>query len=58
MNRKSNQLGGILLLAIGMVPGCVSANRANTGSDDVASDGPVEMVVLNRTQDPVRMYAN
>lgn len=53
MDQKSSQLGGILLLSIGLVAGCASAN---TASDDVNSDAVVEMVVLNRTSAVVTAF--
>lgn len=53
MDQKSSQLGGILLLSIGLVAGCASAN---TASDDVNSDAVVEMVILNRTAATVTAF--
>ena len=58
MDQKSYQMGGILLFSFGVVSGCASPSQANTGSDNVGSDGAVEMVVVNQTADPVRTYAN
>ena len=66
------QLGGVLLLSIGLVSGCAtpvsdwtrasptrvspSANQANTASDDIDLDDVVEMVVLNETPNPVSVF--
>ncbi len=47
----------LLLLSIGLVSGCASANHANTASDDIDSDEVVEMVVLNRTLNSVTVFA-
>lgn len=51
-------MGGILLLSIGMVSGCAHTSLLNTNADDSGSDGAVRMVVVNRTPDLLRIWAN
>ena len=57
---KRYQMGGILLLSIGAMSGCVNVRLGNgEGSVSIGStDGAVEMEMVNGTQDPVRVWAN
>lgn len=45
------------ILLITCATGCASVNQGNTAQDDVGSDARVEMIVLNRTQDVVTVFA-
>ena len=56
MERRSQQLGGVLLLSMGLVSGGASASQANTASDGIDSGAVVEMVVINRTPGTVTAY--
>ncbi len=56
MERKSQQLGGVLLLSMGLVSGGTSASQANSASDALDSGAVVEMVVINRTPGTVTAY--
>ena len=56
MNQRSYTKRGLLLLSLGLVSGCASAYRATNTSDDISSGASVEMVVLNQTQNAVRVY--
>lgn len=49
-------MGGILLLAIGLVTGCASASQAEPASGDAGPDGAIELRVLNRTSGPVTVF--
>ena len=56
MERRSQQLGGVLLLSMGLVSGGASASQANAASDGIDSGAVVEMVVINRTPGTVTAY--
>ncbi len=47
----------ILSVALASV-GCASANQADTASDDIGSDGAVEMIVRNRTTRTITAFAD
>ncbi len=60
MDRKNYPSGGFLLLAIGLASGCATSNSASTAATTTAgteSDGALEMVVLNRSADAIRVFA-
>lgn len=62
MDRKRHPSGGFLLLVIGLVSGCATSNSASTAATTTAaagteSDGALEMVVLNRSADAIRVFA-
>ena len=53
MDRKIYRLGGVLLLSIGLVSGCASANQSGSPFDAAAV---VEMTVVNRAPTAVTAF--
>jgi hypothetical protein len=54
MDRKRQQLGGVLLLSIALVSGCASGSQTDSPFDSAAF---VEMTVLNRSTTAVTAFA-